>query len=105
MVTEQVFKALGVPQRRQILRLVRDQAYSVGDIAEHCGASQQAVSHHLQVLKDAGLVAVQRDGQRRLYLVDPDGFESVQAFVAEIWPSGLERLKAAIEDPAERLNE
>lgn len=98
MAAEDVFKALAVPQRREILRLVRNEPYSVGEIADHCGASQQAVSHHLQVLKDAGLVAMRREGQRRLYLVNPDGFESVQAFVAELWPGGLQRLKTAIEE-------
>ena len=100
MPAEEAFKALAAPQRQEILRLVRDEPRSVGDIAAHCGASQQAVSHHLQVLKDAGLVDVRRDGQRRLYAVDPDGFDSVGAFVAELWPDGLRRLKHAVEDDA-----
>lgn len=98
MAAEEIFKALAAPQRQRILRLVRDQPLSVGEIAKGCGASQQAVSHHLQILKDAGLVAVRRSGQRRLYLVDPEGFESVGEFVAELWPSGLARLKATIEE-------
>ena len=97
MSTEEAFKALAAPQRQEILRLVRDGPRSVGEIAEQCDASQQAVSHHLQVLKDAGLVGVRRDGQRRLYAVDPDGFESISAFVAELWPDGLRRLKDAVE--------
>ena len=97
MAAAEIFKALAAPQRQQILRLVRDEALSVGQIATECDASQQAVSHHLQVLKDAGLVAMRRDGQRRLYLVDPDGFASVGEFVAELWPGGLEKLKATIE--------
>lgn len=97
MSAEEVFKALAAPQRNRILRLVRDQPHSVGEIAEHCGSSQQAVSHHLQVLKDVGLVAVRKEGQRRLYVVDPDGFESIKSFVAELWPGGLERLKTTIE--------
>lgn len=97
MAVEEIFKALAAPQRQHILRLVRDEPLSVGEIASECDASQQAVSHHLQVLKEAGLVAVKRDGQRRLYVVDPDGFESVGAFVAELWPTGLEKLKTTIE--------
>lgn len=100
MSTEEVFKALAAPQRQEILRLVRENPHSVGEIAEHCHSSQQAVSHHLQVLKDAGLVAVRREGQRRLYSVDPDGFASVQSFVEELWPAGLDRLKAAVEGKA-----
>lgn len=102
MSTEEVFKALAAPQRQEILRLVRESSHSVGEIAESCNSSQQAVSHHLQVLKDAGLVAVRRDGQRRLYSIDPDGFASIQGFVGELWPTGLERLKAAVEGKVSR---
>lgn len=72
---------------------------SVGAIAERCGASQQAISHHLQVLKDAGLVEMEPDGRRHLYAVNPDGFDSVGEFVAELWPDGLEKLRAALEGP------
>lgn len=98
MPSEHVFAALAAPQRQQILRLVRDEALSVGAIAEGCGASQQAVSHHLQVLKDAGLVDMKREGRRHLYVVNPDGFESVGSFVADLWPSGLKKLRAVLED-------
>lgn len=98
MPAEAVFAALAAPQRQQILRLVRHEALSVGAIAKSCGSSQQAASHHLQILKDAGLVHVQREGRRRLYLVDPDGFDSVGSFVAELWPTGLSKLRSVIED-------
>lgn len=98
MPAEDVFAALAAPQRQQILRLVREQALSVGAIAEQCGASQQAISHHLQVLKDAGLVDMEPDGRRHLYVVNPDGFDSVGAFVAELWPSGLDKLRSLLED-------
>lgn len=93
-----MFAALAAPQRQQILQLVRDEALSVGAIAEGCGASQQAISHHLQVLKDAGLVDMKPDGRRHLYVVNPDGFDSVGSFVADLWPDGLNRLKAVLED-------
>jgi len=96
--SEGVFAALAAPQRQQILRLVRDEPLSVGAIAEGCGVSQQAVSHHLQVLKDAGLVDMQRAGRRRLYVVNPESFDSVGSFVAELWPSGLDRLRAVFEN-------
>lgn len=95
---EDVFAALAAPQRQQILHLVRSEPLSVGAIAEGCGASQQAVSHHLQILKDAGLVDMQRDGRRHLYVVNPDGFDSVGSFVADLWPNGLNKLRAALED-------
>lgn len=97
MSAEEVFAALAAPQRQEILQLVRDEPLSAGAIAEGCGASQQAVSHHLQILKGAGLVDVQQVGRRRLYVVNPDGFDSVGSFVADLWPTGLDKLKAAIE--------
>lgn len=96
MPGEEVFAALAAPQRQQILRLVRDEALSVGAIAEGCGASQQAISHHLQVLKDAGLVDMKQEGRRHLYIVNPDGFDSVESFVADLWPKGLEKLRAVL---------
>lgn len=71
---------------------------SVGAIAESCGASQQAVSHHLQILKDAGLVDMQREGRRHLYAVNPDGFDSVGTFVADLWPKGLNKLRSVLEE-------
>ena len=77
--------------------LVRDQSRPVNEIAEHFDISQQAVSQHLKVLREAGLVAVRPERQRRLYMVRPEGFESLEAFLADLWPSGLRRLKAAVE--------
>jgi DNA-binding transcriptional ArsR family regulator len=97
MPAEEVFAALAAPQRQQILRLVRDEALSAGAIAEECGASQQAISHHLQILKDVGLVEMKREGRRHLYMVNPNGFDSVGSFVADLWPSSLSKLKTTIE--------
>ena len=62
MSAQTVLKALAEPRRPAILRLVRDEARSVGEIAAHFDISQQAVSQHLQVLREAGLVEVRRDG-------------------------------------------
>jgi DNA-binding transcriptional ArsR family regulator len=93
-----ILRALAEPRRRAMLRLVRDAPRSVTEIAEHFDVTQQAVSQHLQVLKQAGLVAVRRDGRRRLYLVRPEGLTTLDAFLAELWPAGLERLKRAVED-------
>jgi DNA-binding transcriptional ArsR family regulator len=80
-----------------MLRLVRDEPRSVGEIAAQFDISQQAVSQHLQVLKDAGLVAVRKQGQRRLYVIRPEGLETLETFLAELWPAGLERLRDAVE--------
>jgi DNA-binding transcriptional ArsR family regulator len=95
--SERALRALAEPNRRAILRLVRDGPRSVGEIRDHFQISQQAVSQHLQVLAEAGLVAAHAEGRRRLYVVDPDGLEAVDAFLAELWPAGLRRLKAAVE--------
>jgi DNA-binding transcriptional ArsR family regulator len=99
---EHVLKALAEPRRQQILRLVRATPRSVGEIAEQVDITQQAVSQHLQVLKDAGLVAVRQHGTRRLYAIRPDGLQSLDRFLAELWPTGLHRLKAAVEADDQR---
>jgi DNA-binding transcriptional ArsR family regulator len=99
---EHVLKALAEPRRQQILRLVRATPRSVGDIAEQVDITQQAVSQHLQVLRDAGLVAVRQDGTRRLYAIRPDGLASLDRFLAELWPEGLRRLKTAVEADDQR---
>jgi len=97
MTAEAALKALAEPRRQQILRLVRAVPRSVGEIAEQVDITQQAVSQHLQVLKDAGLVVVRQHGTRRLYAIRPEGLESLDRFLAELWPAGLRRLKAAVE--------
>src|SRR5215207_10184371 len=97
---EATFSALAEPRRRAMLLLVRDEPRSVGEIAEHFDISQQAVSQHLRVLHDAGLVVVRPEGQRRLYMVRPEGLEQVDAFLAELWPASLGRLKRAVEGDA-----
>ena len=96
-VSDAAFAALADPRRRAILRLVRDQPRSVNEVAGHFDITQQAVSRHLRVLKDAGLVAVRPDGQRRLYMVRPDGLAGLRDFLAEFWPDQLRRLKQAVE--------
>jgi DNA-binding transcriptional ArsR family regulator len=97
---EAAFAALAEPRRRAMLLLVRDEPRSVNEIAEHFDITQQAVSQHLKVLRDAGLVAVRPQGQRRLYMVRPEGLRSVEAFLEELWPAALQRLKRAVEDDA-----
>lgn len=97
MSTHAVLRALAEPRRRAMLQLVRDEPRSVGEIAAQFDISQQAVSQHLQVLREAGLVAVRKEGQRRLYVVRPEGLETLESFLAELWPAGLARLKDEVE--------
>ncbi len=96
-MSEAAFHALAQPHRRDILRLLRDQPRSVNEIAEQFDITQQAVSQHLKVLRDAGLVAVRPQGQRRLYMVRPEGLTGLSDFLAEFWPDSLGRLKQAVE--------
>lgn len=96
--SDALFRALAEPHRRAILRLVRDRPRSVGEVAEQLDEiTQQAVSQHLQVLREAGLVTVEQQGQRRLYLVRPEGLDTLETFLAQLWPESLRRLKQTIE--------
>src|SRR5215831_16388725 len=87
--SEAVLRALAEPRRQAMLRLVRDRPRSAGEIGRHFDITQQAVSQHLQVLAGAGLVEVRREGKRRLYVVNPEGLEALDAFLADLWPAGL----------------
>ncbi len=97
MGAEAALRALAEPRRQFILRLLRDEARSVTDICAHVDISQQAVSQHLQVLAEAGLVTVETRGRQRLYAIDPEGLKHLEAFLANLWPKGLDRLKHAVE--------
>ena len=98
MNPDAALKALAEPNRRAILRLVAGEARSVGDIAAHFEITSQAVSQHLRVLRDAGLVDERREGTRHLFVVNPDGFAAVQEFLDDFWTTHLAALKAAVED-------
>jgi DNA-binding transcriptional ArsR family regulator len=92
-------KALAEPHRRVILELVAGEPRPVGDIASHLDITPQAVSRHLKVLHEAGLVDERREGTRHLFVVNPDGFSAVQQFLADFWTQHLGRLRNAVEDP------
>ena len=101
-VSEAAFRAIGEPHRRDILRLLRDGPRPAGEIAERFDITQQAVSQHLKVLRDAGLVAVSARGQQRLYAVRLEGLAGLRDFLAEFWPDHLARLKQAVESADDR---
>jgi DNA-binding transcriptional ArsR family regulator len=90
-------KALSEPRRVEILELLRDRPRSVGEIAERVDISQQAVSQHLAVLDQAGLVEARREGTRSIYAVRPEGFAPVEAFVRTFWTDKLAALKRDVE--------
>jgi DNA-binding transcriptional ArsR family regulator len=95
---DESLRALADPTRRAILRLVRDRELPAGEIATHFASmSRPAVSQHLRVLADAGLVDVRPDGNHRLYRWRREGLRDAAAFVEEMWTDRLARLKAAAE--------
>src|SRR3954452_18949362 len=93
----EVFEAIAQPTRRRILRLLGPGELSAGDVASRFDVTQPAISQHLKVLREAGLVAERRDGTHRLYSVRPEGLEDLHGFLADVLPGGLERLKRAAE--------
>jgi DNA-binding transcriptional ArsR family regulator len=97
MSTDAVLHALAEPQRRRILAVVRDRELPAGEIARQFEITPQAVSQHLRVLKDAGVLRERRDGTRRLYALRPEALDVVRDFLDELWPSSLQRLKDAVE--------
>jgi DNA-binding transcriptional ArsR family regulator len=94
----EVFEAIAEPKRREILRLLAGGERSAGEIASRFSVTQPAISQHLKVLKEAGLVGERRDGNRRIYSVRSEGLDDINTFLAEVLPAGLERLKRAAEE-------
>jgi DNA-binding transcriptional ArsR family regulator len=94
---ETALRALSDPGRRRILTLVRDEEHSAGEIAAEFTVTWPAVSQHLRVLKEAGLVTERREGTRRLYRARPEGLDDVRAFLDEFWDDKLQRLKREVE--------
>lgn len=90
-------RAVSEPRRREILELVRDGEMSAGEIAAGFDVSRPAISQHLAVLREAGLLSERREGTRRLYRVRPEGFAGLREFLDRFWTERLERLKLAVE--------
>ncbi len=91
------FAALGDPTRRDIFERLGRAPMSVGKIAAGLAVSRPAVSQHLKVLKDAGLVADRQEGTRRVYRIDPRGVETLRAYLDRFWDRALAAFQAAAE--------
>lgn len=89
--------ALGDPTRRAIFESLRSKPLSVGEIADGLPVSRPAVSQHLRVLKEAGLVTERRNGTRRLYRLDPDGVGELRDYFDDFWTDALAAFKAEAE--------
>jgi DNA-binding transcriptional ArsR family regulator len=96
------FAAFGEPRRREILRLVTSAELSVGEIARKFDVSRPAISQHLRVLREAGLVIERRHGTRRLYRARPETLAELRAYLEEFWDESLRSLKAAAEQEEQR---
>jgi DNA-binding transcriptional ArsR family regulator len=94
---EAALKAIAEPRRRAILSLVREGELSAGEIASHFEVTRPAVSQHLNVLKEAGLVSERRNGTRRLYRARPEGLVELRDFLEGFWDVRLEALKREAE--------
>ncbi len=89
--------ALGDPTRRQVFELLRAGPRSVGELAAELPVSRPAVSQHLRVLEDAGLVTHRKNGTRNLYGLNGNGVVELRAWVDGFWDEALERFKDAVE--------
>jgi DNA-binding transcriptional ArsR family regulator len=97
MAYAQLLQALGNPTRRAVLEELRDGPRAVGEIAARLPVSRPAVSQHLRVLKEAGLVTERQNGTRHLYRVDPDGLAELREYLSQFWEEALAGFKAAAE--------
>lgn len=92
------FAALGDEHRRAIVESLADGGRSVSEIASDLPISRPAVSRHLRLLKEAGLVTDQAEGTRRVYSLDDRGMEAIQAYMLEMWGDAVARFRIAAEN-------
>jgi DNA-binding transcriptional ArsR family regulator len=91
------FRALAEPRRREILRLIAADERSAGDIAGEFAVTRSAISQHLTVLREAGLVSERREGTRRLYRARPEGLAAFRRLLEEMWSASLGRARVLAE--------
>jgi DNA-binding transcriptional ArsR family regulator len=93
----QAIGVLGDPTRRAIFELLSEHPSSVGDLAALVPVTRPAVSQHLKVMKDAGLVRDERSGTRRIYRLDPDGVAEMRAYLDRFWNLAMASFKQRVE--------
>ena len=102
---ERVFAALHDPTRRSVLDRLRSGPKPVGEIARDLPVTRPAVSQHLKVLKDAGLVADRSEGTRRIYYIDPRGLGAMRAWLDRYWEAALDAFAAEVNRTAKKEEE
>jgi DNA-binding transcriptional ArsR family regulator len=95
--TDDVLRALAEPNRRAILQLVSSGEMAAGEIASQFAVTRPAISQHLAVLREAGLLTERRAGTRRLYAARPEGLAELRSFLLTMWPEALDRFKIRAE--------
>jgi DNA-binding transcriptional ArsR family regulator len=99
---ETVLKAIAEPRRQEILRLIWQRERAAGDVAAHFDISRPAISKHLRILKEAGLLAERRVGTQRLYRARPERLADARRFIESFWDEGLAAIKRSAEDERDR---
>ena len=99
MANNLAFSALADPTRREVFERLAAGPRAVGDLARDLPVSRPAVSQHLKVLKEAGLVTDRPDGARRVYQIDPQGLGQIRAWLDRFWDVALDAFKAEVERP------
>ena len=94
--------ALSDPTRREVFERLRSGARSVGEIANGLPVSRPAVSQHLKVLKEAGLVTDRAEGTRRVYHIDPKGLAAMRAWLDQFWDTALHAYAAEVKKAAKK---
>jgi DNA-binding transcriptional ArsR family regulator len=94
---DEALRALAEPRRRAILRLVARDELAAGEIAAAFDVTRTAVSQHLTVLKNAGLISERRSGTRRLYRARPEGLDGLRRFLDDLWASSLDMARRLVE--------
>jgi DNA-binding transcriptional ArsR family regulator len=94
---DRVFAALTDPTRRAVFERLRRGPRPVGELAKGLPVTRPAVSQHLKVLKEAGLVTVRSEGTRRIYYIDPKGLGAMRAWLDQFWESALDAFALAVE--------
>ena len=100
----QGWEALGDPSRFAIVQCLADRPRAVGELAEQLPITRQAVSQHLRVLKDAGLVTGEAEGTRRIYRLNPAGVAALKDQLDTFWRRALDGFQGAVEDPTEETS-
>jgi DNA-binding transcriptional ArsR family regulator len=98
------WSALGDPTRRAIFERLAESPCAVGELAGGLPVSRPAVSQHLKVLKEAGLVMDQPAGNRRIYHINPDGLAALRADLDRFWSNALAAFKTTVEQPQEEVS-